>query len=191
MNLRHSFLTIWFLTWIFGACAPLPDFPFPGATIIENQPLYNSLRKRPKDFQGRRVQLAGRIIYSETTSKGVTVLAEWLPFPEDTFAGPETRSTFRSVRPFYMDYEGPIDHDGRRQGNEFLIVGTMTGLGEMVTLHGLTKSIPAFRVQCMHVWKTAGTDLYEFIWTDPTDDRYPPPLEETYCVSSHSSIQKS
>ncbi len=67
------------------------------------------------------------------------------------------------------------------------MVGTMRGMREMVTLQGLTKSIPSFQAECMHVWKTAGTDLYEFIWTDPTDNRYPPPLEDTYCVGAVSS----
>jgi hypothetical protein len=46
-----------------------------------------------------------------------------------------------------MYFSGIVDHDGRRQGNEFLLVGHMAGLEDMVTLQGLTKSIPSFNVR--------------------------------------------
>jgi hypothetical protein len=123
------------------------------------------------------------------TQGGVTFKAKWLPFPENTYAGPEARSTPEPQphRPFFIHFSGAVDDDGRRQGNEFLLFGPMAGMKDMVTLQGLTKSIPSFNIQCLHIWKTAGTDLYEFIWMDPLDGRYPSPLEETYCASQSPS----
>ena len=140
-------------------------------------------------FQGQSFQLAGRIIRAETTPRGVTFKAEWLPFPTDTYSGPEARSTPEPQphRPFFMHFAGTVDDDGMRQGNEFLLLGQMAGLEDMVTIQGLTKAIPSFTVQCFHIWKTAGTDLYEFIWMAPLNMRYPPPLEETYCVAQKLS----
>ena len=177
------------LTLVVHGCAHLPSFPFPGVPIIKTAQDYDAVRNHPRQFQNQPFQLAGRIVRAETTPGGVTFKAEWLSFPEDSYAGPEARSTPEPQprRPFLMHFSGAVDYDGRRQGNEFLLVGHMTGMKDMVTLQRLTKSIPSFNIQCLHIWKTAGTDLYEFIWMDPLDDRYPPPLEETYCVAQSPS----
>ena len=178
-----------FLSLDVHGCANIPDFPFQEVPIIKTAQDYDALRNHPRQFQNQPFQLAGRIVRAEKNPGVVTFKAEWLPFPENTYAGPEERSTPEPQphRLFYMHFSGTVDHDGRRQGNEFLLVGQMTGMEDMVTLQGLTKSIPSFKIQCLHIWKTAGTDLYEFIWMDPFDDRYPPPLEETYCVAQSYS----
>lgn len=170
-----------------SGCASLPTFPFPEATIIKTQQDFAQLTSRPMQSQDNDVQLAGRIISVETTRKGVTFLAHWLPFPKDAFSGPETRSFEMTNQRFSMDFSGNVDDDGKRQGNEFLMLGKLTGTRDMVTLQGITKSIPYFTVQCLHVWKTAGTDLQEFIWMDPRDESYPPPLEDTYCAPAITS----
>lgn len=172
------------LALVVHGCAHLPTFPIRGVPIIKTAEDYDAVRNRPIQYHNQRVQLAGRIVRAETTTRGVTVKAEWLPFPENTYSGPETRSTPapQPHRSFYMHFPGPIDDDGKWQGNEFLLIGHMAGLQDMVTLQGQTKAVPSFDVQCLHIWKTAGTDLYEFIWMAPLNMRYPPPLEETYCV---------
>lgn len=172
------------LTLVVHGCAHLPTFPIPGVPIIKTAEDYDTVRNYPMQFQDQHVQLAGRIVRAETTTEGVTFKAEWLPFPENTYSGPETRSTPEPHlhRPFYMHFPGTVDDDGKRQGNEFLLIGHMAGLKDMVTFQGQTKAIPSFNVQCFHIWKTAGTDLYEFIWMAPLNMRYPPPVEETYCV---------
>ena len=177
------------LTLIVHGCAHLPSFPIPGVPIIKIAQDYDAVRNHPVQFQNQPVQLAGRIVHAETTTRGVTFMAEWLPFPENTYSGPETRSTPEPQphRLFHMHFSGTVDDDGKRQGNEFLLFGHMAGLEDMVTLQGRTKAIPSFNVQCIHIWKTAGTDLYEFIWMAPLTMGYPPPLEETYCVAQRRS----
>ena len=172
------------LTVPMQGCSPIPTFPFPGVTIIKTPQDFDDVKNQSKQFQNHSFQLAGRIRGAKTTPQGVIFLADWLPFPEDTYAGPETRSTPRSYRLFYLHFSGPVDDDGMSQGNEFLMVGQLAGLEDMVTLLGSTKAIPSFTAQCLHVWKTAFTDLYEFIWMLPSDGRYTPPLEKTYCVAS-------
>ncbi|MDR4485739.1 MAG: hypothetical protein R3B95_21530 [Nitrospirales bacterium] len=177
------------LTLIVHGCAHLPSFPSPGVPIIKIAQDYDAVRNHPVQFQNQPAQLAGRIVHAETTTRGVTFMAEWLPFPENTYSGPETRSTPEPQphRLFHMHFSGTVDDDGKRQGNEFLLFGHMAGLEDMVTLQGRTKTIPSFNVQCIHIWKTAGTDLYEFIWMAPLTMGYPPPLEETYCVAQTRS----
>ena len=167
---------------LISGCASLPIFPFPDATIIETQKDWERIKNPSLDSQNQTFQLAGRIIRAEVTEEGVSFLANWLPFPTNAFDGPSTRSIGSPNRPFFMHFSGPVDHDGRRQGNEFLLLGQLVGMQDTTTFHGFTKSFPLFTVQCLHVWKTAGTDLQEFIWMDPGDDRYPPPLEESYCL---------
>ena len=170
-------------------CTQLPAFPFPGVPIIKTAQNYDEIRTHPGQFQNQPFQLAGRIVRAETTPRGVTFKAEWLPFPEDTYSGPEARSIPEPQphHPFFMHFSGTVDDDGQSQGNEFLLIGHMTGLENLVTFQGITKAIPSFNVQCLHIWKTAGTDLYEYIWMIALDGRYPPPLEETYCVAQSPS----
>lgn len=179
-------LGVWcvLLTLVVHGCAHLPSFPIPEVPIIKTAEDYDAVRNYPMQFHNQPVQLAGRIVRAETTTRGVTVKAEWLPFPENTYSGPETRSTPEPQphRPFFMHFPGTMDDDGKWQGNEFLLIGHVAGLEDMVTLQGQRKAVPSFNVQCLHIWKTAGTDLYEFIGMAPLNMRYPPPLEETYCV---------
>jgi len=73
--------------------ADIPAFPFPGVPIIKTAEDFDAARNHPIQFQGHSFQLAGRIIRAQTTTRGVTFKAEWLPFPENTYSGPETRST--------------------------------------------------------------------------------------------------
>jgi hypothetical protein len=155
--------------------------------IIHTSQDFDELTTDPMQFQHLSIQLAGRIRGAKTTNGGVTFLAEWVPFPNNTYAGPETRSLPRSHRLFFMHFSGIVDEEGKSQGNEFLLFGRMTGLENMVTLQGNVRSIPAFHVHCLHMWKTAATDLYEFIWMH--DDRYPPPLEETYCIPHQAKLK--
>ena len=170
------------LTHAIQGCAPIPSFPFPGVAILQTSQDFDALKNDPMQFQNLSIQLAGRIRGVETTKKNLTFLAEWLPFPKDTYAGPETRAFPRTNHLFFMHFSGTIDDEGRSQGNEFLLLGQMAGLEDMVTLQGRTRAIPYFNVQCLHIWKTAATDLYEFIRMNPLNNPYPPPLEETYCV---------
>ncbi len=170
-----------------NSCAPpSQDFPLPNATILHNSEDFDEIRRDLEEFQHRDFQLAGRIIRTHTSPTGVIFLAEWLPFPHNTFAGPEAKSTGLSFRRIAMHFPGTVDHDGRRKGNEFLMAGTLTPVPESVDYRKIPTSIPHFSVQCLHVWKTAGDDLAEYIWMDPFDDRYPPPLEDTYCVAPNA-----
>lgn len=77
-------------------CAPICSFPFSGVPIIKTAQDYDAARNHPMQsmqFQNQLFQLAGRIVHAETTPRGVTFKAEWLPFPVETYSGPEARST--------------------------------------------------------------------------------------------------
>lgn len=120
---------------------------------------------------------------AETTGQGVKILAEWLPFPEGPSDGPGGASPGEADR-FYALFQGTIDEQGLKRGNEFVLTGRVTGQEEFTTLLGLRRQVPVLLVECLHVWKTAGTDLREFQNMGPLDLRYAPPLEETYCTPS-------
>lgn len=94
------------LTLVLHGCAHLPSFPIPGVPIIKTAKDYDAVRNHPMQFHNQPVQLAGRIVPAETTLEGVTFKTEWLPFPENTYSGPETRSTPEPHlhRPFYMHF---------------------------------------------------------------------------------------
>ncbi len=164
-----------------SGCTPHQDFPLPKASILQNSEDFDEIRRNLEEFQQHNFQLAGRIIWTETTPTGTIFLAEWLPFPKDAFEGPEAKSTGLSFRRIAIQFLGTIDHDGRRKGNELLMAGTLIPAPEAVGYSRIPTSIPHFSAQCLHIWKTAGDALAEFIWMDPYDDRYPPPLEDTYC----------
>ena len=166
----------------FHGCAPVQTFPLSKAAILQTSKEFDEVRWDLQKYQHHEFQLAGRIIRAETIPTGVVFLAEWLPFPKNPFVGPEAKSTSLSFRRISMHFSGTVDHDGQRKGNEFLMVGTMGARPKSVAYQNIPASIPYFTVQCLHIWKTAGDDLVEYIWMNPLDDRYPPPLEETYCV---------
>lgn len=168
---------------LLSACVHPSDFPENGTPTIKTQAELARLVTHPKLYMKQPFKLAGRIIRAESIKQDVVILAQWLPFPDDTFSGPELEEDSGEPR-FVIRYSGTIDPDGIVQGNEFLVLGKGLGTQEIVTLEGMTRVVPVLRAQCLHIWKTAGTLLYEFIWSDPRDDRYPPPLEDTYCVQS-------
>ena len=87
------------LSIAFYGCAHHPTFPYPGVSVLQTTEDFEALRTDPLRFRKQDVQLAGRLIGVKETPEGIRFLAEWLPFPENTYAGPETRSTFRREHP--------------------------------------------------------------------------------------------
>lgn len=164
-------------------CAHQPDFPANGRPAVETAEQFARLSRPVRAQGGRGVRIAGRLVRAEATSRGFKLLAEWLPFPERPSEGPGGTSPGEGHR-FYALFQGMIDEQGLKRGNEIVLTGRVTGQEEFITLQGLHRQVPMLLVECLHVWKTAGTDLREFQTTNPLDLRYPPPLEETYCTPS-------
>ena len=164
------------------ACAPRPIFPENGSPAIDTRAEIDALVSRAEPFRGKPVMVAGRLVRAELDENGITILADWLPYPEDTYSGPIQEADEPGLR-LYLLYPGAIDELGLWQGNEFLAKATPAGVRDLTTLQGISQPIPLLRVECLHVWKTGASDLAEFVWMDPIDQRYPPPLQETYCVT--------
>ncbi len=123
LSARNSFQCMSILcVWLFltvDSCAPVPTFPDIRTTIIRTPQDFAGVKDPTFQSQNDTLQLAGRIIRSETTLKGVTFHAEWLPFPENTFAGPESLSTGLFNRRFSMLFPGIIDHEVGDKGMSF------------------------------------------------------------------------
>ena len=122
----------------------------------------------PEDFarlspapEGSGVRTAGRLRRAEAAGKGWRVLAGWLPFPTGPHDGPGGASPGDRYH-FSAWFPGAIDERGLQWGNEFVLSGRVTGREELMTLHGLRRHVPLLQAECLHVWKTGGTDLRDF-----------------------------
>ncbi len=164
-----------------ASCHHVPHFPENGLQPIRETEDFAQLVGSSDYPVGTRIRLAGRIVRTEEKPWGFLLLADWLPYPQDTFVGPIRPSPTTEAR-FFLRYVGPIDEDGRYRGNEFMAFGALLEPHEYFTAQGILRKVPFVKAECLHVWKTAGTPLEEFANMDALDDRYPPPLEETYCL---------
>ena len=165
------------------ACAHRPVFPENGAPPIDTPAKLVALVSNAERFRGQDVKVAGRLVRGELDENGITILADWLPYPEDTYSGPIQTADGTGLR-FFLLYPGAIDSMGLWQGNEFLARASTAGVRELIGLQATSQPLPVLRAQCLHVWKTGASDLSEFVGMDPLDDRYAPPLQETYCVTA-------
>ncbi len=164
---------------VFSSCAVGLTFPEKEGRAIPTKAELEALSSDPEQFRSERVRLAGRIVRAERTEKGIVILAQWLPYPkdDDSLGGPTDPAEPR----YYLQYSGSIDDDGLQQGNEFLLLATLSGTKHMVPLIGSPRDVPLFNARCIRVWKTGGEDLAGFTSMDPLDHRYPPQLAQTYC----------
>lgn len=169
------------LCFMLPSCAHRAHFSDNGRPAIVTVEEFVQLSSATPAPHARGVRLAGRLIRAEATEKGWKALAEWLPFPTGPYAGPGGASPGEDLN-FYLLFAGPIDEEGLEQGNELVMTGRVFAMEELTTLLGLRRPVPVLLAECLHVWKSAGTDLRDFQQMDPLDDRYPPPLEETYCA---------
>ena len=165
------------------SCTHQPQFPDNGRPAIVTTDQFAWLSHPAQSPINEGVRIAGRLVRAETTGQGVKILAEWLPFPTGPYDGPGGDSQGERYR-FYALFQGAIDEQGLERGNEFVLTGRVSGQEDLMTLQGALQQVPVLLAECLHVWKTAGTDLREYQEMAPVDLRYPPPLEETYCTAS-------
>ena len=152
----------------FTGCSSKSSFPTKGSQALKSESEFGVLTAKPDVFQGRAIKLAGRMVGVETTAEGTIVTAEWMPYPDTEYEGPEGMGMESSKR-FVLFYPGKLDPEGRLHGNKFLVVGKK---------EGASQSLPLIKARCLHVWKTGDNEIE--MQPDVENTGYPV-MEETYC----------
>ncbi len=157
------------LIWLTG-CSPTPFFPTNGSQILKSENEFGVLKAEPEVYQGQAIKLAGRIVSIEPSAQGTLVLAEWLPYPDVEYVGPEDTGwiSIGRVAVFYPD---KIDAEGSLHGNKFLAIGKMVGITDTL------KKLPHITARCLYVWQTGSADIGE-----PDDEYFV--MEEMYCTEN-------
>ena len=175
MNLSVSIVFL-FLT----ACASSSPFENNGSQPVQSQAEFGVMTAQPDVFQGRAIRLAGRIVGVEATTEGTMVTAEWLPYPQTEYEGPDD-SGMVALERFVLFYPGEIDPEGSLHGNKFLVIGKKEGTQSLVNIGGTYDEYPYISARCLHVWKTGDAAIE----TQPdVENTGYPVLEETYCTKT-------
>lgn len=161
-------------------CASVPTFPTNDSKAVGTTSEFGVLVAKPDVYKGRAIRLAGRLVGVETSEQGMLMLAEWLPFPTNPDEGP-TEMLMAQGRRFAVFYPGTLDEQGTLHGNKFLAVGEMGESKSIVTLEGISQSIPYVVARCLHVWETGGDEIEDA--PDVENTGYPP-MERTYCTQT-------
>lgn len=178
MRLRKVLLAVAMLLFFVQGCTTVPTFPDNGATMLRDSNEFGALVAKPDTYQGRAIRLAGRMVSVETSGQGTTILAEWLAFPEPGQLTPGQLAMRQGER-FTLHYPGKLDSMGSLYGNKFIVAGLLKGTTGLITIDGLSKSVPLVEARCLHVWKT-GDSEYTDAFADVEQAGFPP-LEQTYC----------
>ena len=174
--------------WLCGiaiqACAPQPLFPSRVMQGLDPNFDIQAWRASPTAGLGRKVELGGRIIQAETTAQGVLIIAEQLPIVQHPAYGPSGLKKRPGAFEFAFLYPGSLTVGALTQGNRLIVVGT-TEKPKPVMLDGAPKSELFLLAQCVHIWKTEGREIADFI-SGSVGGGYYPLEEETYCAKSDS-----
>lgn len=175
--MRNYMLSSVSATFLFlTACAAPSTFENNGSQPV-SQSEFGVLRAQPDVYQGRAIRMAGRIVGVESTAEGTMVTAEWLPYPQTEYEGPDD-SGMVVLNRFVLFYPGKIDQEGSLHGNKFLVIGKKEGTQSLVNIGGTYDQYPFIAARCLHVWKTGDAAIE----TQPdVENTGYPVFEETYC----------
>lgn len=174
------------LTATLVACGHVPVFPPDVKEGIDKTFDFNSWRATPSSSTGRKVQLGGRVMDSQTTSEGVLVIGKQLPIVEHPAYGPTDSQRRPGAFEFAFLYPGKLENTALSQGNRFIVIGTTQG-GKAVTVDGATRNAPFMVARCVHIWRTRGKEIADF---SSSGAGYEPLEEATYCANEAASAAR-
>ena len=174
MKLKMLLIGSGLIIWVAG-CSSAPFFPTNASQILQSEAEFGVLKAEPDVHQGRIVKLAARMVNAKPLNQGTLVLAEWLPYPQVEYEGPDDTGWVSKgvISVFYPD---TLDAEGSLPGNKFLVIG------EVVRDTHTALSLSQITARCLYVWKTGNADLGE------PDDEYDA-LEEMYCAEDASNLK--
>lgn len=164
---------------LLAGCGTPQLFPDSIMKGVETTFDFKAWQATPSAYQGRKVQLGGRILDAQPTDDGVLIVAKQLPIVEHPIYGPSDAKKRPGSFEFTFLYRGKVEPSALSPGNRFIVIGTTQG-AKSVTVDGATRSAPSLFAQCMHIWKTGGRDIADF---QSSGAGYEPLEENTYCSS--------
>jgi len=177
MKQIHNNLLALAICILAAGCSTPPLFP-PHVANSSTSLEFGVLQAKPDVFNGRVVQLAGRIIGVEESTGGTLIFAHELPLEKHPVYGPAETSA--STPAFAILYPGKVDPSALWYGNKFVVIALAQGR-QTVAVDGIPHREPYVVARCMHVWKTGG--YYEIADFPHTSDGYYPLEQETYCAN--------
>src|SRR5437867_1305781 len=106
-----------------------------------------------KSDSGTKVELGGRIVQVNPSTKGMLIVAEQLPIAKHPVYGPTDAGKRSGTYEFALQYPDELPPGAVQFGNRFVVVGTTQGR-KSVVVDGAPKSEPFLVADCIHVWQT-------------------------------------
>ena len=164
---------------VLAGCSTPPLFPPDTISDVASSE-FGVLHAKIDVFNGRVVQLAGRIVGVEESASGTIILAQELPVEKHPAFGPA--ETNKPASSFAVLYPGKVDRNALWFGNKFIVVAVAQGQ-KTLAIDGIPHTEPYVVARCMHVWKTGAYSSYEIEDYPHLTDGYYPLEHQTYCVS--------
>lgn len=156
-------------------------FPADAANDVNPDVQFGVLKAQPDAYRGRAIELAGRIVGTQETDKGVLILVKKLPVAEHPAYGPvEVRE--QTGEKFTVLYPGKVDSEGLWFGNKLMVIAVAQGNRAVTIPDGVARMAPYVVARCMHVWKTGEYGSYQISDFPHVTDGYYSLPQETYCV---------
>lgn len=134
-----------------------------------------------KSDSGTKVELGGRIVQANPSTKGILIVAEQLPITNRPVYGPKEAGKRNGTYEFALQYPDELPPEAIRFGNRFVVVGTTQGRKHVV-VEGSPKSEPFLVADCLHVWQTGRSEIASF--KEDVGAGFSPLPEQTYCAQA-------
>lgn len=164
-------------------CGTSPPFPDTVVKDVNRKIEFGVLQADPDVYKGQVIQLAGRIIGVEQLEKGTLLVVHQLPIVERPIHGPaESGARTGEFAVLFPGRMAPVD---AAPGNRIIVVGTIQGAQETLR-EGTLKKGPYLVARCLHVWETAGEEIYDYLVKHGGEEGDSSQIQQTYCVKDVS-----
>lgn len=132
-----------------------------------------------KSDSGTKVELGGRIVQVNPSTKGMLIVAEQLPIAKRPVYGPTDAGKRTGIFEFALEYPEQLPPGALQFGNRFVVIGTTHGR-KTVVVDGASKSEPFLVADCIHIWQTGRSEIASF--KEDVGAGFSPLPEQTYCA---------
>jgi hypothetical protein len=126
-----------------------------------------------------KIQVGGRIVQATPRNGGLLVVGEQLPIVNHPAYGPTDTVKRTGTFEFAFQYPEPLGPSWLTPGNRFIVVGKTANVTS-VLVGGAPKPEPLIDAQCVHIWKTEGREIADFI-SGGVGGGYYPLEHQTFC----------
>lgn len=165
-------------------CTTSSLFPETALQDVNRKMEFGVLQAHPDVYKGQVIQLAGRIIGVNQVREGTFLVVHQLPIVERPIYGP-AESGARTGE-FAVLFPGRLASVDAAPGNRVIVVGTIQGTQE-ITREGTSQKEPYLVARCLHIWETAGEEIYDYIVKHGGEEGDSSQIQQTYCVRASRS----